>query len=144
MECKGIILLVDGDMITRSLRIILEGEGYIVELAERADKAIEKIRGGLKYDIAIVDLSVRGGVDSKRSSDLQESGKIYGGEDVMRVSKEINPKTRVMCFSGHLCLDDPGYELSYADGKIRKPIRSEDMIDIINSNIKNSRARRIS
>jgi DNA-binding response OmpR family regulator len=83
---KDIILLVDDYFgVGEALKGYLEIKNHYVILYKDGESAIDEIEDELRYDLAIIDL---------------ELPKI-SGEEVMKVSKKINPKIPVICISAY-------------------------------------------
>lgn len=80
---KGIVLLVDDEI---DYGYILNPEGYFTVFYNNGEKAIDAIRGGLKYNLAIIDRSLKGH---------------YNGDDVIMFSKILNKPAPVISMSGY-------------------------------------------
>ena len=93
---KGSVLIVEDERgILLALEDRLSQEDILVMGYTSASKAIDEIRGGLQYNIALVDLSfdercVIGGVNS-----------VYSGWDVIRESQIRNPAIPVVLITGY-------------------------------------------
>lgn len=88
---KSRILLMDDETIVRNIAgIMIRSLGHEVELAEDGREAINKyresIRTGRKFDIVIMDLTVRGGM---------------GGEEAIKELLEIDPDIKAIVSSGY-------------------------------------------
>ncbi|MDP3026951.1 MAG: response regulator [Nanoarchaeota archaeon] len=108
---KGSILLVEDEDYSASLKRAIERKDYFVILYRDGQEAIDEIKNGLKYNLAIIDLSIP---------------KI-DGEEVINLCKQINPNIPVFSFSGY------SYKPKSSDMHIGKPIILEDLIEIIDS-----------
>jgi CheY-like chemotaxis protein len=84
-KMKTILYVEDFPELLQSTTFLLEEKGYIVIPFSDSTQAEQEIKEGLNYDIAIFDLSLR---------------KVDGNE-LTRISKEINPKTPVITISGY-------------------------------------------
>jgi PAS domain S-box-containing protein len=88
---KGRILLMDDEEIIRNIAAeMIRSLGHEVELAENGKEAIEKYREsmktGKKFDVVIMDLTIRGGM---------------GGEDALKELLEIAPDIMAIVSSGY-------------------------------------------
>jgi two-component system repressor protein LuxO len=109
---KGTILLVD-DKANRHMIAVLEEMGFLVCTYYDGRDAIRDIKDNLKYQLALVDLSL---------SDIS-------GEDVVEASKEVNPDVPVIGISAY------GYKQKKAD-KYASKTRADDMLRMIESYLK--------
>lgn len=107
---KHSILLVDDDS-GEDLQRYLELNKYFVIYYKDGRKAFDDIVNGLKYQLAIIDLS------------LPE----VSGDEIILTSKIYNPKIPVISISGY------NYEPMGSDKHIIKPFRTDNLTDIINS-----------
>jgi len=95
---KTILFVEDDIELRNTFCTLLERENYLTLPYTTGQGAISNIRYGLKYDLAIVDLILPDGT----------------GEEVIDVSKDINPDVPAIIFSGYL------YKPKRADGLIIK------------------------
>jgi len=127
----GMVLVMDDDPVVREVaRGILTQSGLACETAEDGGEAVnrygEAISRGERFDLVILDLTVRGGV---------------GGVEAARMIREIDPQACLLVSSGYS--DDPvfadpgGYGF---DGVIRKPYGRDAML----SAVSHVRRRRVS
>ena len=87
-KMKGIILFVDYAIdYSNSWRRSLEKEGYGVIFHTSDREAIEDIRQGIRYDMALFHLSTMSDFDKKES-------------ELVKISKELNPNTKIVSYSG--------------------------------------------
>ena len=91
----------------------LEDIGYLVLSYEDGISVYKDIKAGLRYDLALIDFSLR----------------YFNWESIMRISKERNPKIPV------ISLSDYPIESTYSDTNITKPIELSRLINIINSHL---------
>lgn len=91
---KTILLVEDHDISARSLVRILEKREYFVFRCENGMEALDYIREGNKYDLAIVDSSL--------------SNSIVQGGEIMMESKIKNPSAPVISFSAYNHRPDNG------------------------------------
>lgn len=112
------ILLMDDEELIRKIGETLIGHlGYAVETAVDGDDALAKyaaaMRGGSRFDIVIMDLTIRGG---------------KGGEESIGRLLKIDPAARVIVASGYA--SDP-VMANYCDygfcGKLAKPYAMEEL-----------------
>ena len=80
----GSILVVD-DEHGRDFQACLEEAGHLVTLYRNGREAFDDINAGLRYELAIIYLS------------LPE----YGGDDIISISKKLNPQVPVISISGY-------------------------------------------
>ncbi len=91
-SAKGsrVLIMDDEDAILDVLSAILIDMGHSVDLARTGEEAIEQVSrsltNGRKFDLLIMDLTIRGGM---------------GGKDAMREILKIDPSTRAMVSSGY-------------------------------------------
>ena len=110
---KGTILLVD-DKAKKDMVWVLEEElGFLVCTYYNGREAIKEIRNNLKYQLALVDLSL---------PDIS-------GEDVIEASKEVNPNVPVIGISAF------NYKSKKADKYVSKT-QDEELLKTINSYFK--------
>jgi CheY-like chemotaxis protein len=88
---KARILLMDDEDIVRNIAaVMLRSLGHEVELAEDGKEAIDKyresMRSGRRFDIVVMDLTIRGGM---------------GGEEAIKVLLEIDPGVKAIVSSGY-------------------------------------------
>lgn len=114
--CKGVILWVDDSLEDKfpATIMLLERKGYFIERFTIGDDAADFISGGGKYDLALIDMELLSRVD---------------GVQVMKLSKEYQPKTKVICITGY-AIAPP----NCADSKITIPIEPDELIEIIERN----------
>jgi len=115
-KVKKVILSVD-DFDT-GLPGVLEREGYFVVNYTIGREAVEEIRNGLHYDLALIDLSL---------SDM-------GGDEVMHISKEVNPQIPIICSSGYFV------KPIYADDVYQKGEKLDYLFKIIETLLTKKRA----
>jgi PAS domain S-box-containing protein len=88
---KGRILVMDDEELIRNIvGIMLRALGHEVEFAENCEKAIAKYRealsSGRRFDIVILDLTIRGGM---------------GGEETLRELIALDPEVKAVVSSGY-------------------------------------------
>ena len=109
-----IILVEDEPENLTDLSCHLENLGYLVECFSRGHTVLDSVRDGLRYDLAIVDLSL---------PDIP-------GKEVIQFLKSHYPQKPVISLSGYGYLDAPG-----ADAKYTKPILSSKRWDEFDATI---------
>ncbi len=94
---------------------ILERGGYFVTHFDCVETAVESIKGGLEYDVAVFDIEFGDGTI----------------EDLIASSKDANPNVPIIAFSGYLYQSTaaPAYHVS-------KILGSKGIMDAIESLIK--------
>ena len=105
------LLLVDdsnGRDIEPNMRLL----GYSVILFERGRDAMEAIENGIRYDVAAIDLSMYDGLCRNDGTD---------GEDIIRLSKKLNPRVPVASISGY------PEKSSMSDAHFQKPFNENDL-----------------
>ena len=106
------ILLVD-DEETRSTEELLRSFDYFVVSYTTGNDALRDCQQGLRYDLALIDLS------------LPDSN----GADVIASLKSLYPKVPVVSFSGY------GFKVAKADAHFTKPILSQRKQDDFHSTL---------
>lgn len=106
-----IILIEDEMALASSVENYLKKEGYVCESANDYITAIEKIHF-YEYDIALVDITLPDG----------------NGLEIIKLLKELNPKTGILIISAKNSLDDKisGLDLG-ADDYITKPFHLAEL-----------------
>lgn len=114
---KGPVLLVDDNAdLVQTLDKLFEGAGILAIPFSDPARAIDEIRRGLSYRLAIIDASF--GMSR------------YTGAEVCGESKRAHPEVPVLVLSGHV---DPEYRraMRWGDGFIQKPINPSTLIGIV-------------
>ncbi|MBI4021717.1 MAG: response regulator [Candidatus Aenigmarchaeota archaeon] len=106
---KGSLLYVDDEHYGDVAMEFLEEQGYLVTWYRRGKDAIDAIDEGLRYDLALVDLSL---------PDI-------GGDQVIATSKQKNPSIPVFSLSAYK------HKALQADRHLKKPILGQDILDAI-------------
>ena len=118
IDLKGPILFVEDDKLFSMLAIDkLKDNGYEVHHFENIVSAYNEIEHGLFYRVALIDLSI-GGDDSLNGD---------SGQYMAQLSKERNPDVPIIILSAYSHVTVP-----CADRILRKPIKINDLISIIN------------
>lgn len=116
MKGKASILIVDDDEdICKTLRLILEGEGYTVDVAHSGKEAIEKSKVKA-YNIALLDIVL---------PDMQ-------GTQLLKKLRETTPKMVKIMVTGHPNLENAVEALNHgADAYLIKPVNFENLIKVV-------------
>jgi PAS domain S-box-containing protein len=123
---KGKILIMDDEELIRNVVQELLGRlGYEVETAKDGKAAVEiykkALKAGKPFDLAILDLTVPGGI---------------GGKECVDTLKKINPGIKAIVSSGYsnnpIMSDYNRYGFS---GVIVKPYRLSDLIEVLQNNL---------
>ena len=118
----GTILLVEDHFaVRRSLTRYLERKGYVVDAHASGDGAVKSIEGCLRYGLALID---------RELDNVDEwSQWLVDGDDVMSVSKRVNPRVPIISFSAY---DD---RAPLADGHLRKPCDMDTLLRTVKRHI---------
>jgi two-component system response regulator HydG len=118
------ILIVDDDEnIRKVLETILADEGYIVESAETAKKAIEK-SGAAFYNLALIDV---------RLPDME-------GIELLSKMRETKPKMRKIIITGYPTLQNAVAAVNKgADAYVMKPFDVDKILKEIKEQLKKQR-----
>ncbi len=95
----------------------LERKGFFVMTYRDGDEARKDIQGGLNYDIAVIDRS------------LKKSTREITGDDLIRLSKKYLPAVPVICTSAYADMPD------YADRLLTKPFGLAEIVETINESL---------
>jgi DNA-binding NtrC family response regulator len=116
MEPHYRILIVDDDnTIRKTLKAILEDEGYTVDLAATGQEAIQKTEENA-YDIALLDI---------RLPDME-------GVELLKLIKDNVPKTRKIMLTGYPSMQNAIAALNKdADAYLVKPVDVEKLLSTI-------------
>lgn len=116
-KLKHILVMDDDEMILDLSTHMLESFGYTSETAMDGEKAVEKYvsarQSGNPFDVAIVDLTIPGGI---------------GGREVVEKLLTIDPDAKIIVSSGYST--DPvmaNYSTHGFKGRIVKPFRMADL-----------------
>ena len=119
------ILVVDDDKgITESLSILLESEGYCVDVAHTIKEAIEKSYENY-YNLAILDIKLPDG----------------DGTSLLNTLREISPKTMKIMLTGYPILKNAVDSLN--DGAVAyliKPVDAKKLLETIKSKIEEQKS----
>ena len=118
------ILVVDDERLTRrALSLILRSEFHVTEI-ENGIKAVEKIREGLKIDVASVDLNMPG----------------MSGIETLRAIKSIDPSIEVLLVTAYSDIESAKQALKQgAFEYVDKPIAKEVYREAIRTGVRRRR-----
>lgn len=125
-EKKKILVVDDDKAILKSLKLVLEAEGYVVATAGTGGEAIVKSKNSY-YDLALLDI---------RLPDTE------GTELLTRMDLGV-PRMRVVMITGYPSLENTIESLNQgADGYLIKPIDPTKLLKIIEEKLKEQEAER--
>ena len=110
------ILVVDDDeSIRKTMKAILEDEGYLVDLAASGKEAVEKANNAT-YNLALLDI---------RLPDIE-------GIELLKLMKDSVPRTRKIMVTGYPSMQNAISALNKnADGYLVKPVDIEKLLDTV-------------
>jgi DNA-binding NtrC family response regulator len=110
-----IIIVDDDENIRKTMKTILEDEGYVVDLAATGNEAI-KMTHETAYNIALLDV---------RLPDIE-------GVELLKLMKENVPRTRKIMVTGYPSMQNAISALNRnADAYLIKPVDVEKLINMI-------------
>ena len=115
------ILVVDDDQSIRTtMKVILEDEGYIVDLAATGSEAIQKTEK-TAYNLALLDI---------RLPDME-------GVELLKLMKENVPRTRKIMVTGYPSMQNAITALNKnADAYLVKPVNVEKLLRTVKEQLK--------
>ncbi|MFA5258004.1 MAG: response regulator [Opitutales bacterium] len=123
VRSASVLVLEDYEVVSRSIRRLLEKAGHRVVVAVSADEVMRlfstAIAQGEPFDLAILDLSIPGSA---------------GGADVIRSMRALKPGTLAVVMSG--AWNDPvmSSPREYGfDAALRKPFSRDELTEVINA-----------
>jgi len=124
---KKRILVVDDDKdILSSLKMILEVQGYQVDVAERGQEAIKKSKTAI-YDLALIDIKL---------GDMS-------GTQVLAEFQESFPDMIKIVITGYPSLENAIASLKYgADAYITKPVNPYELLRIAEEKLRERKSKR--
>lgn len=110
------ILVVDDDeSIRKTMKAILEDEGYLVDLAASGKEAVEKANNAT-YNLALLDI---------RLPDIE-------GIELLKLMKDSVPRTRKIMVTGYPSMQNAISALNKnADAYLVKPVDIEKLLDTV-------------
>jgi DNA-binding NtrC family response regulator len=119
-EAARILVIDDDENIRKVLETILEDEGYIVETAETAKKAIEKSEKAF-YNLALIDV---------RLPDME-------GIELLSKLRSTKPKMRKIIVTGYPTLQNAVAAVNKgADAYVMKPFEVDKILETIREQLK--------
>lgn len=126
-KCQGRVLVMDDDERIRDLlKSMIEAIGYEVETTAHGNEAVNCYRdamsAGKRFDVAIMDLTVPGGM---------------GGKEAVKLIKELDPKAKAIVSSGYS--NDPimaNHQENGFEGVLSKPYKIQDLARVLEVTIK--------
>ena len=121
MEKQARIIIVDDDEnIRKTMKAILEDEGYIVDLAINGNEAIEMTQERA-YNIALLDI---------RLPDME-------GVELLKLIKDNVPRTRKIMVTGYPSMQNAITALNKnADAYLVKPVNVEKLLDTVREQLR--------
>ena len=116
MDRNAKILVVDDDEnIRNTMKVILEDEGFIVDLAATGKEAIQKTEN-TSYNLALLDI---------RLPDME-------GVELLKLMKDRVPRTRKIMVTGYPSMQNAVTALNKnADAYLIKPINVEKLLNTV-------------
>lgn len=125
-EKKKILVVDDDKAILKSLKLVLEAEGYVVDTAQTGGSAVVKSKNSY-YDLALLDI---------RLPDMK------GTELLTRMDLGV-PRMRLVMITGYPSLESTIESLNLgADGYVIKPIDPAKLLKLIEEKLKEQEAER--
>jgi len=120
-KAKANILIVDDDVnICKTLRLILEENGYNVDIAHTGKEAVEKSKRKI-YHAALLDI---------RLPDVQ-------GTELLTSMRKTTPKMVKIMVTGYPALENAVNALNYgADAYMIKPVNPEKLIEVLEEKLR--------
>jgi two-component system, NtrC family, response regulator HydG len=121
LEKQARIILVDDDeSIRKTMKTILEDEGYIVDLASTGNQAIEMTQEK-EYNIALLDI---------RLPDME-------GVELLKLMRDNVPRTRKIMVTGYPSMQNAIIALNKkADAYLIKPVNVEKLLELVKEQLK--------
>jgi DNA-binding NtrC family response regulator len=121
LDKKTRIIVVDDDeSIRKTMKAILEDEGYIVDLAESGKEAIQKTNDQT-YNLALLDI---------RLPDME-------GIELLKSMKESIPRTRKIMVTGYPSMQNAiGALNKNADAYLVKPVDVEKLLETVKEQLR--------
>jgi len=120
VEKKSILIVDDDRTILKSLREILESEGYSVETVQTSQEAIEKTKTQF-YNLALLDIKL---------PDME-------GTKLLKAIHETSPKMVKIMVTGYPALQNAVESLNMgADAYLMKPVHPQEMLKVVEEKLK--------
>ncbi|MCZ7362680.1 MAG: response regulator [Candidatus Methanoperedens sp.] len=108
---KNILIIEDEKEIRDGLAEVLEDAGFVVDSAENGQQGLEKIKTK-EFDVVVTDLIMP----------------VIGGMEVLRETKRMKPKTRVILITAYATVDNAVEAMKAgASDYITKPFRIDEV-----------------
>jgi len=119
-KCARILIVDDDESIRNTVKIILEDEGYIVDLAGTGNEAI-KMTQKMAYNVALLDI---------RLPDME-------GVELLKLIKDNVPRTRKIMVTGYPSMQSAITALNKnADAYLVKPVDVEKLINTVKDQLR--------
>ena len=120
MEKKSILIVDDDKAILKSLKAILQLEGYSVDTAETGSEAIEKSKARF-YNLALLDIKL---------PDME-------GTELLTKMQRTIPRMMKIMVTGHANLENAVKALNLgADAYIVKPVNPQKLLKVVEEKLK--------
>ena len=120
MEKKSILIVDDDKAILKSLKAILQLEGYSVDTAETGSEAIEKSKARF-YNLALLDIKL---------PDME-------GIELLTKMQRTIPRMMKIMVTGHANLENAVKALNLgADAYIVKPVNPQKLLKVVEEKLK--------
>ena len=125
-EAARILVVDDEEIVRDSFSIVLKNAGYAVETAENGREAIRKAETEF-YNLALIDI---------RLPDME-------GTELLTAMKQTTPKMVKIIVTGYPSLHNAVEAVNKgADGYIIKPVRMEELLNIVKEDLRKQRESR--
>jgi len=120
MDEKRILVVEDDHTISKSIREILELEGYIVDTADKGEEAVKKSETNI-YNLALIDI---------RLPDMD-------GTKLLSMLKERTPKMAKIILTGYPSMESAIEAVNKgADGYLVKPIDMDTLLSKVKEQLR--------
>jgi len=110
-----ILIVDDDDNIRKTMKAILEDEGYVVDVAASGKEAIQKTND-MDYNLALLDI---------RLPDME-------GVELLELMKDTVPKTRKIMVTGYPSMQNAVSAVNKnADAYLIKPVDIEKLLEVV-------------
>jgi two-component system, NtrC family, response regulator HydG len=119
-KCARILIVDDDESIRNTVKIILEDEGYMVDLASTGNEAI-KMTEKTAYNVALLDI---------RLPDME-------GVELLKLMKDNVPRTRKIMVTGYPSMQNAITALNKnADAYLVKPVDVEKLLNTVKDQLR--------
>ncbi len=120
MEEKSILIVDDDQAILRSLRAVLESEGYSVDTAETGREAVEKTEERY-FNLALLDIKL---------PDME-------GTELLTKLKDTTPRMMKIMLTGYPSLENAMESVNLkADAYLKKPVKYRRLLKVVEEKLK--------